>query len=188
MILGKCAQAVLQLLIVGITNIITDVMLIGLPIPILVSIRLSVKKKIQLAFLFSIGFIIVIITAIRLPFTLRSRSTLGVRLTWTSVELLAATFVANAPKLYGLRHLVHRRRESSVAAMRQRSVTGLGNVNGDKCDHDRGSIDIDGICHIEDIARSSEDPIVGGQKRHNRASVHGTELEPARKVTRCGNA
>ena len=66
-------------------------------------------RKLQLAFLFSVGFTILIVTAIRIPFTVDARSSETVRISWTTGEFLAATFVANAPKLYSFRHLMERR-------------------------------------------------------------------------------
>jgi hypothetical protein len=54
---------------------------------------------------------IVIITAIRIPFTIDSRSSETIRITWTTSEFLAATFVANSPKLYSFRHLIARRKK-----------------------------------------------------------------------------
>ncbi|KAL2060559.1 hypothetical protein VTL71DRAFT_9200 [Oculimacula yallundae] len=110
---GNCSQAIVQLYIVGVSNMFTDLMLIFLPIPILVTVRLSLIKKLQLGFLFSIGFMIIIITAVRIPFTVGSKSSETFRITWTTGEFLAATFVANAPKLYSFRHLLQRRHSTS---------------------------------------------------------------------------
>lgn len=85
-------------------------MLIALPIPVILQVRLSLLKKFQLGFLFSIGLMIVIITAIRIPFTIRARDSETIRISWTTGEFLAATFVANAPKLYSFKHIMKRRK------------------------------------------------------------------------------
>ncbi|CZT13029.1 uncharacterized protein RAG0_16640 [Rhynchosporium agropyri] len=111
---GNCSQAIAQLYIVGVSNMFTDLMLIFLPLPILVKVRLSIFKKLQLGFLFSIGFMIIIITAIRIPLTVGSKASETFRITWTTGEFLAATFVANAPKFYSFRHLVQRRNSTSL--------------------------------------------------------------------------
>ncbi|KAG4438043.1 hypothetical protein IFR05_006457 [Cadophora sp. M221] len=115
---GNCSQAIVQLYIVGVCNMFTDLMLIFLPIPVLIKVRLSILKKLQLGFLFSIGFMIIIITAVRIPLTVQSKASETFRITWTTGEFLAATFVANAPKLYSFRHL-----------MQRRNSTSFGNVN-----------------------------------------------------------
>ncbi|KAL5313082.1 hypothetical protein ACEPPN_019509 [Leptodophora sp. 'Broadleaf-Isolate-01'] len=116
---GNCSQAIVQLYFVGICNMCTDLMLIFLPIPVLLKVRLGIVKKLQLGFLFSIGFMIIIITAVRIPFTIQSKSSESIRITWTTGEFLAATFVANAPKLYSFRHLVQRKNGSSSGYIHQ---------------------------------------------------------------------
>lgn len=75
---------------------------------------------------------LIIITAIRIPYTIRARSSETIRITWTTGEFLAATFVANAPKLYSFRHLV-RRRKSMV----------LGNVG--RSEHGARGRDLDDL-------------------------------------------
>ena len=45
---GNCSQAIIQLFVVGITNIFTDLMLIALPIPVILEVRLSLTKCVSL--------------------------------------------------------------------------------------------------------------------------------------------
>ncbi|KAJ5439086.1 uncharacterized protein N7458_010084 [Penicillium daleae] len=99
---GTCCQAQLQLIVLGVLNIITDVMLIAMPIPILVLVKRSIVEKFQLAALFTVGLFIVAITIARLPQNAKNATAQVNRTTWASVELLAAAVVANAPVLYGL--------------------------------------------------------------------------------------
>ncbi|KAI1834746.1 hypothetical protein DTO013E5_4864 [Penicillium roqueforti] len=114
---GKCCQAQLQLIVLvssGVLNVITDIMLIALPIPILVLVKRSAVEKIQLAVLFAVGLFIVAITIVRLPQNVKNPTVQVNRTTWASVELLAAAIVANAPVLYGL--LKGRSQRSKYAA------------------------------------------------------------------------
>ncbi|KAK4862746.1 hypothetical protein LT330_002879 [Penicillium expansum] len=111
---GICCQAQLQLIVLGVLNIITDVMLIALPIPVLVIVKRSVVEKIQLAILFAVGLFIVAITIARLPQNAKNSTVQVNRTTWASVELLAAAIVANAPVLYGL--LKGQKKKSKQAA------------------------------------------------------------------------
>ncbi|KAJ5401009.1 hypothetical protein N7465_011498 [Penicillium sp. CMV-2018d] len=113
---GKCSQAQLQLIVLvsGVLNVITDIMLIALPIPILVMVKRSAIEKIQLAILFAVGLFIVAITIARLPQNAKNSTVQVNRTTWASVELLAAAIVANAPILYGL--LKGQRQKSKNAA------------------------------------------------------------------------
>ncbi|KAJ5874133.1 uncharacterized protein N7529_002563 [Penicillium soppii] len=99
---GICCQAQLQLIVLGVLNVITDLMLIALPIPILVLVKRSTVEKLQLAILFGVGLFIVAITIARLPQNAKNPTAQVNRTTWASVELLAAAIVANAPVLYGL--------------------------------------------------------------------------------------
>ncbi|KAL5361126.1 hypothetical protein BJX96DRAFT_81522 [Aspergillus floccosus] len=99
---GKCCQAQVQLIVLGVLNVITDVMLIAMPIPILVMVKRSIIEKLQLAALFTVGLFIVAITIARLPQNAKNPTAQVNRTTWASIELLAAAVVANAPVLYGL--------------------------------------------------------------------------------------
>ncbi|KOS40466.1 hypothetical protein ACN38_g8649 [Penicillium nordicum] len=112
---GTCCQAQLELIVLGVLNVITDIMLIALPIPILVLVKRSAMQKFQLAILFSIGLFIVAITIARLPQNARNPTAQVNRTTWASVELLAAAIVANAPVLYGLLK-GHRERSKNAAS------------------------------------------------------------------------
>ena len=104
----------------GVLNIVTDVMLIALPIPVLVMVKRSLAeyvfpldrvqgpstdcvrdRKLQLAALFAIGLFIVVITIIRLPQNAEHSTVQVNRTTWANVELFAAAIVSNAPVLYG---------------------------------------------------------------------------------------
>ncbi|CRG89145.1 hypothetical protein PISL3812_06181 [Talaromyces islandicus] len=98
---GSCCRAQVQLVVLGVLNIVTDVMLIVLPIPILILVKRSLVQKLQLSCLFALGFFIVAITIIRLPQNASNSTAQVNRTTWASTELLAAAIVANAPVIYG---------------------------------------------------------------------------------------
>ncbi|KAF8470839.1 hypothetical protein BDZ91DRAFT_693822 [Kalaharituber pfeilii] len=99
---GQCAQAQIQLFLLGGLNIFTDLLLIAFPLPALYTTRMSRLKKLQILLLFGIGFFVVVVTIIRLPQNSKNKSLQKNRSTWASVELFAACFVANAPTLYTL--------------------------------------------------------------------------------------
>ncbi|EWG48803.1 hypothetical protein FVEG_08466 [Fusarium verticillioides 7600] len=75
-----CNRAVGNLILMAICNIIINIALIILPFPMLRHLRLDIKEKLQLGFLFSVGAVLVAITILRLPLILnesvsqRSRS------------------------------------------------------------------------------------------------------------------
>jgi hypothetical protein len=107
---------------------VTDLLLVALPIPILLQVHLStiksvtlfsasvtfscIYRKVQLGFLFCVGLVIVIITAVRIPRILKHTGSETIRITWTTGEFLAATFTANAPTLYAFRKRFERRRKN----------------------------------------------------------------------------
>jgi hypothetical protein len=91
----QCRQGLVQLLTMGVCSAVIDVILIIFPIPIIISTRIPTKRKILLAMLFCFGFLTVGITIYRIPKTIQQHGDQVVRSMWASVELLAATAVAN---------------------------------------------------------------------------------------------
>ncbi|KAH8124979.1 hypothetical protein ACSS6W_010000 [Trichoderma asperelloides] len=92
---AQCRQGVVQLLTMGVCSAVIDVILIIFPIPIIFSTRIATKRKILLAMLFCFGFLTVGITIYRIPKTIKQHGDQVVRSMWASIELLAATAVAN---------------------------------------------------------------------------------------------
>ncbi|KAK0664090.1 hypothetical protein DIS24_g536 [Lasiodiplodia hormozganensis] len=101
---GTCSQAQTQLLTLGVLNIITDIMLMALPVPIFFYYwKRPLLQRLHIASLFCMGFFIVIITAIRLPQNHNQAVSQVNRTTWASIELFVAALAVNAPVLYTLR-------------------------------------------------------------------------------------
>lgn len=63
----KCAKAMGQLIVMGVCNIFTDLILIVMPLPLIFKSDLPLIRKIQVILLFCVGFFVVSITLIRLP-------------------------------------------------------------------------------------------------------------------------
>ncbi|PNP40712.1 hypothetical protein TGAMA5MH_07419 [Trichoderma gamsii] len=91
----QCRQGFAQLLTMGVCSAVIDVTLIIFPIPIIFSTRIATKRKVLLAMLFCFGFLTVGITIYRIPKTIKQHGDQVVRSMWASIELLAATAVAN---------------------------------------------------------------------------------------------
>ncbi|KAK4073914.1 hypothetical protein H0G86_003371 [Trichoderma simmonsii] len=109
---GPCAQAQMQLIVLGVLNIVTDFMLIVLPIPVILKLKAPLARKAQLFALFTLGIFIIAITIIRLPINSSHPYSQVNRTTWASTELLTAAIVVNAPTLYSFWN--KRRREKST--------------------------------------------------------------------------
>ncbi|KAH6694274.1 hypothetical protein BKA61DRAFT_564320 [Leptodontidium sp. MPI-SDFR-AT-0119] len=99
---GSCTRAPVQLIVFVALNITTDVALIILPMPWLIGIKQSLKRRLSLIGLFSIGFLLIAIAIARLPIYGNGTSQVN-RNTWGSIEEFAAAFVANVPTLFALR-------------------------------------------------------------------------------------
>ncbi|RFU80093.1 pth11-like integral membrane [Trichoderma arundinaceum] len=97
---GPCAQAQLQLIVLGVLNIVTDFMLLIMPLPVIFKLKAPLGRKVQLLTLFTLGIFIIAITVIRLPINSSHPYSQVNRTTWASTELLTAAIVVNAPTLY----------------------------------------------------------------------------------------
>ncbi|KAK3314326.1 hypothetical protein B0H66DRAFT_376388 [Apodospora peruviana] len=91
----QCRQGYASLLTVATCNAMTDLLLVIFPVPIIVSSRIPLGRKIFLVLLFSLGLVAVIVSSYRVPQVLGERGYQGTRTMWASVELLVATIVAN---------------------------------------------------------------------------------------------
>lgn len=92
----QCRTAIAQLITMGICDTVTNLVLVVFPIPLVIMSTMPVKKKVQLVFLFLLSLILVAITAYRLPSTIARHEAQQYRSLLASLEILAATGVANA--------------------------------------------------------------------------------------------
>lgn len=92
----QCRQGYGHLLTMGTTDIVTDLLLVFFPIPIILKSSMTINRKIQLVSLFSMSVVLVIITAARMPLVIEKRGLQQYRTVWASSEILAATGVSNA--------------------------------------------------------------------------------------------
>ncbi|KAF2036528.1 hypothetical protein EK21DRAFT_52076 [Setomelanomma holmii] len=92
----ECRQAYAQLLTMGVCDIITDVLLVAFPIPIIFQSAMPFKRKLSLAALFSMSIILIVITGTRMPLVIQRKGIQQFRTVFASSEILAAAIVANA--------------------------------------------------------------------------------------------
>ncbi|KAF3937331.1 hypothetical protein ABW19_dt0203210 [Dactylella cylindrospora] len=106
---GPCVQGNLWLITYEIGNMITDLMLIAVPFPLVFKAKISIKRRLQLCLIFSLGFFLVAICVPRLiQGTTNARIQLS-RTMWASIETLFASIVAMVPSIY----VLYRRGEES---------------------------------------------------------------------------
>ncbi|KAI8935370.1 hypothetical protein NX059_007953 [Plenodomus lindquistii] len=92
----QCRQGYAQLLTMGIADIITDILLIAFPIPIIVMSAMPLKRKLSLVSLFSLSTILIVVTGARMPLVIERLGVQQFRTVFASSEILAATIVSNA--------------------------------------------------------------------------------------------
>ena len=92
----RCRQGFAQLITMGVADIITDVLLIAFPIPIIVHSGMPLKRKASLVLLFSMSAVLIVITGARVPMVIEKRGLQQFRSMFASSEILAATIVSNA--------------------------------------------------------------------------------------------
>jgi hypothetical protein len=92
----QCREGIAQLITMGVCDIITDLMLVFFPIPLVLASSMRMKRKISLILLFLLSLGLVGITAFRVPSTISRRSAQPYRSLLASLEILAASAVANA--------------------------------------------------------------------------------------------
>lgn len=92
----QCREGIAQLMTMGICDIITDIVLVAFPIPIVLRSEMPLKRKISLVLLFALSLGLVGVTAYRIPATIDRRSSQQFRSLLASFEILAETGVADA--------------------------------------------------------------------------------------------
>lgn len=80
----------------AVCNIITDLLLVFFPIPMIIRSQMSLTRKIQLVLLFSLSLGVVGVTVYRVPHIIRAHGSQQSRSLYASVELLFATAASNA--------------------------------------------------------------------------------------------
>ncbi|KAI1199826.1 hypothetical protein F5X97DRAFT_112615 [Nemania serpens] len=134
---GHCLQAYAQLLTQTVSNIILDIMLIGVAWPLVGLKKRTVAEHITLYTLFALGTFAIVVSIIRIVTVQYSGSSQVTRSLWASVQMVVATFLANAPSIYGsIRRLRSKGLEptttnnSAPAAPRSRGLDAAGNSRG----------------------------------------------------------
>ncbi|KUI69104.1 hypothetical protein VM1G_04503 [Cytospora mali] len=93
---GQCRQGYANLFTTGVCNVVTDLLLVLFPVPIIINSQMSVKRKFQLVLLFSLSLAVVAVSIYRVKHVIDAHGSQQLRSLLASVELLIATCVANA--------------------------------------------------------------------------------------------
>ncbi|CAK7263669.1 hypothetical protein SEPCBS119000_000600 [Sporothrix epigloea] len=93
---GRCRQGFVQLMTVSACNVVTDLLLVLFPIPIIFFSRFSATRKFQLILIFSLSLGVVGVTVYRATRVMQAHGDQQFRSLLASVELLFATAAANS--------------------------------------------------------------------------------------------
>jgi hypothetical protein len=92
----RCRLGYANLITMGACDIVTDLLLVAYPIPIVLMTHMPMKRKVILAVLFALSLILVGITCYRVPSVIWHNGSQQNRSLLASLEILAATAVSNA--------------------------------------------------------------------------------------------
>lgn len=90
-----CRAGYAQLITMGTCDVITDLLLVAFPVPIILMSHMPVKRKVSLVALFCLSLVLVAITCFRVPSVIDRRGSQPYRSLIASLEILAATAVSN---------------------------------------------------------------------------------------------
>jgi hypothetical protein len=91
----SCRSGYAQLITMGACDVITDLLLVAFPVPIILMAQMPIKQKFALVTLFCLSLILVAITCYRVPSVIDRRGAQPYRSLVASLEILAATAVSN---------------------------------------------------------------------------------------------
>ncbi|KAG8629842.1 hypothetical protein KVT40_001461 [Elsinoe batatas] len=127
---GTCVKAYYQTVIQCVDNVVVDVVFMLISVPLLFIQGSSMKQKIRIGGLISLGLFCIIVTCLRLGYIFVQGSLQPTRSFWGSIQLLMATVVANAPVLYGSVNLFKRKGKTSYGYGATGPQTGTARVTG----------------------------------------------------------
>ncbi|ODM15892.1 hypothetical protein SI65_08733 [Aspergillus cristatus] len=84
-------------IVIAVMNVISDIIIILIPIPILVKLQVPLHRKAILTAMFSSGIFIMICTILRAYYSLKSLTTLSIALGWANRECFVAAIVVSLP-------------------------------------------------------------------------------------------
>ncbi|KAF2721686.1 hypothetical protein K431DRAFT_202406, partial [Polychaeton citri CBS 116435] len=92
---AQCRTGYANLLTMGVADIVTDVLLVVFPIPIVLRTGRTWRRKIATILLFSTSLALIIVTSFRMPKVIAHHGKQQYRTVWASSEILASAIVSN---------------------------------------------------------------------------------------------
>jgi hypothetical protein len=120
---GQCTHAYIQLFLQGSCNILLDLSVLLISVPLLRLQGRSTGQKLRITVMVCLGLICIIITCIRIPLVVQGKSAQPSRTFFASIQILTSAFVANVPTIYG--RLQNGRRKRAEQTLRRGSAPEL---------------------------------------------------------------
>ncbi|VTT59584.1 unnamed protein product [Fusarium fujikuroi] len=135
-----CTLAVANYLTLVVFNIVTDIAIVSIPVPLLWTVKLTIKRKLMIGVLLCSGVFIMVATLLRCVFSLRDIQGINTSTIWaireTFIAILAVNAAAIKPLFSASRWLV-----SSKGSSRDKGTSSYINKHG----HPLGTIGGSGI-------------------------------------------
>ncbi|KGO76622.1 hypothetical protein PITC_091450 [Penicillium italicum] len=90
-----CRSGYVNLITMGTCDVVTDLLLVAIPVPIILMVQMPIQRRIALASLFCLSLTLVAITSYRVPSVIHHGGSQPYRSLLASLEILAATAVSN---------------------------------------------------------------------------------------------
>ncbi|KAE8154453.1 hypothetical protein BDV25DRAFT_126534 [Aspergillus avenaceus] len=103
----SCTKRTLNYIVIEVLNILTDASIITIPLPLILSAKLPLYRKIILGVLFSSGIFIIICAILRAYYSVKNIKDLSVALGWASREVFVSALAVCSP---GIKPLFNKNR------------------------------------------------------------------------------
>ncbi|KAG5978164.1 hypothetical protein E4U55_006333 [Claviceps digitariae] len=131
----SCALYVPNFYVITATNVITDILIVCIPLPLLWKVRLSWQKKLLCALWLCTGVCMIIATTLRCVLSLMQIHALNFRSVWTLREVFVGIIAANVPILGPC----IARAASHLSGWKTRSCSNAGGAHGNGSPRPQGA-------------------------------------------------
>ncbi|KAI9692008.1 MAG: hypothetical protein M1820_009626 [Bogoriella megaspora] len=136
--------------VIATLNVLTDFGIILIPMPLLFKVKVPLRHKIILGFLFSSGIFVIIATILRAYYSLKSISDLPIALGWADRETFVATLVVCAPGIKPLFNNTKFFRSSSNGSKPRTPSKGISSFSGFGKNSKNSSGNATSVTHAEE--------------------------------------
>ncbi|KAJ5322526.1 hypothetical protein N7452_010815 [Penicillium brevicompactum] len=154
-------------IVIAVFNVMSDVCIILIPIPILAKLQVPLQRKLILVIMFSSGIFIMICTILRAYYSLSSITNLGTALGWADRECFVAAIVVSLPGIKPLFRntswLGSTNRKNSKSPYYNSEYNGFGSKASGKTktfvtsrSRKSGGFEMDSVLHTNKGSRASE--------------------------------